>query len=155
MLSRSKYKTVQLFKAVILLAIVTTTYSPSVAQDDSNIFGRWKTIDDNSGEPRSIVEIYEKNGKAYGKIVSLFREPGEDPDPICDECTDHRKDQKVIGMEIITAMEKDGSDWEGGEILDPENGNVYRCKIWRDGNELKVRGYIMFLFRTQTWLKAE
>lgn len=119
----------------------------------SSIFGKWKTIDDETNQPKSIVEIFEKDGKAYGKIIQLFRDPGEDQDPLCDECTDYRKNKRVIGMEIITAMEKDGDEWTSGEILDPENGKIYRCKIWVENKDLKVRGYIIFLYRTQTWLK--
>jgi hypothetical protein len=67
-----------------------------------SIIGKWKTIDDNTGEERSVVEIYEKGGKVYGKIIKLFRKPGEDPDPICDECDadDARYKKKIIGMEI-------------------------------------------------------
>jgi len=122
------------------------------AQD---IFGKWKTIDDDTGKPRSIVEIYKKDGKAYGKILKLFREPGEDLDPICDECTDYRKNKKVIGLTIITDMEWDVDEWDDGEILDPENGKVYDCKLWIEDGNLKVRGYIAFFFRTQTWLPAE
>ena len=126
----------------------------SLSLDAQDIFGKWKTIDDNTGKPRSIVEITEKDGKAYGKILKLFREPGEDLDPICDDCTDYRKDKKVIGMTIITDMEKDGAEWEDGEILDPENGKVYDCKLWIEDGKLKVRGYVAFFYRTQTWFPA-
>ena len=125
-----------------------------------SVTGKWKTIDDDSGKEKSVVEIYMKDGKLYGKIIKLFREPGEDPDPVCDECDkdDDRYNQKVIGMEIIRDMEKDGDEWEDGTILDPENGKVYDCKLWVDEDNpdiLKVRGYIAFLFRTQTWHRYE
>ena len=120
-----------------------------------DIIGKWKTIDDNTGKPRSIVEITEKDGKAYGKILKLFREPGEDQDPICDDCEDYRKDKKVIGMTIITDMVKDDDEWDDGEILDPENGKIYDCKIWVEDGKLQVRGYVAFFFRTQTWLPVE
>lgn len=120
-----------------------------------NILGKWKTIDDDTNKERSIVEIYLEDGKAFGKIVQLFREPGEDPDPYCDKCTDERKDQRVIGMTIIRAMENDKDEWEEGDILDPENGKVYSCKLWREGDKLMVRGYVAFFFRTQTWIKAD
>ncbi len=120
-----------------------------------SIVGKWKTIDDNSGKPRSVVEIYEQGDKFFGKVLKTYPEPGEDPDPICDECEDHRKDQKIIGMEIITDMRYDQKDneYRKGEILDPENGNIYDCKLWVDeeGN-LRVRGYLLFFYRTQTWL---
>jgi uncharacterized protein (DUF2147 family) len=120
------------------------------------IIGKWKTIDDNTGEERSIVEIYEKGGQVYGRIIKLYRKPGEDPDPICDDCDkgDSRHNKKIIGMEIITGMKKTGNGYEGGEILDPESGKVYRCKLWIENNELQVRGYWGPFFRTQTWKKV-
>jgi len=126
----------------------------SLSMSAQDIFGKWKTIDDNTGKARSIVEITQKEGKAFGTILKLFREPGEDLDPICDDCTDYRKNKKVIGMTIITEMEKDGDEWEDGEILDPENGKVYDCKLWVEDGKLKVRGYVAFFFRTQTWFPA-
>ena len=121
------------------------------------IVGKWTTIDDNSGEEKSVIEIFEKGGKYFGKITKLFRDPGEDPDPVCDECEsdDPRYKKKIIGMEIIRNMEKSGNDYEHGDILDPENGKVYKCKLWIEGNELKVRGYWGPFFRTQSWKKAQ
>ncbi len=133
----------------LLFFLLVSTLSDSIAQ---SIVGKWKTIDDETNKPKSIVEIYNKGGKVFGKIVKLFQDPDEDPDPICDECTDYRKNMKVIGMEIITDMVKDEDEWIEGEILDPENGKVYRCKLWVEDGELKVRGYIAFFFRTQSWL---
>lgn len=123
-----------------------------------SIVGKWKTIDDSSGKERSIVEIYKTGDKYFGKIVKLFREPGEPQDPLCVECKGEKKDKRVLGMEIISNLEYDPKDEEytDGEILDPENGNVYDCKIWLDeSGELKVRGYLYFLYRTQTWLPAD
>ncbi|HRI78274.1 MAG TPA: DUF2147 domain-containing protein [Cyclobacteriaceae bacterium] len=121
------------------------------------VLGKWKTIDDNSGEARSIVEIFENSGKVYGKIVKLFPQPNEDPDPICDKCDteDPRFKMKVIGMEIIRDLKKQGQEHAGGDILDPENGKVYRARIWIEGKELKVRGYWGPFYRTQTWQRAE
>ena len=135
--------------STLLIFFLVLTLSDSIAQ---SIIGKWKTIDDETNKPKSIVEIYNKGGKVFGKIVKLFQDPDEDPDPICDECTDYRKNMKVIGMEIITDMVKDEDEWIEGEILDPENGKVYRCKLWVEDGELKVRGYIAFFFRTQSWL---
>jgi uncharacterized protein (DUF2147 family) len=87
--------------------------------------------------------------------VQLFREPGEDPDPICDECDkdDDRHNQKVIGMEFIRGMERHEDTWTDGTILDPENGSVYDCKLWVEDGELKVRGYVALFYRTQTWVR--
>jgi uncharacterized protein (DUF2147 family) len=139
-------------KRLVFLIALICVFSNVNAQD--SIFGKWKSIDDESNKTKSIVEIYEKNGRAYGKIISLFREPGEDPDPLCDECEGDKYNKRIIGMEIISEMEASGDTWDGGEILDPENGKVYRCKLWVEDGKLKVRGYIMFLYRTQTWIRA-
>ncbi|MEO9485309.1 MAG: DUF2147 domain-containing protein [Ekhidna sp.] len=132
----------------LMLLFSTSTYSQTIV-------GTWKTIDDESGKARSIVEIYEEENRYYGKILKLFREEDEDPDPVCDECEDHRKGQKIIGMEIISDMKfnKKENEYHKGEIMDPENGNIYDCKLWvADDGNLKVRGYLLFFYRTQTWL---
>lgn len=131
------------------------TFLWSVTGFGQSIFGQWKTIDDNSGKVRSVVEIFEKNGKAHGVIKEIFLEPDEPKNPVCVECTGDRKDQPIEGMEFLTGLEKDGNEWSGGEILDPENGKTYRCKIWREDDKLKVRGYLAFLYRTQTWIRAD
>ncbi len=133
---------------IALLLISVLFMSNAYAQ---SIVGKWKTIDDETGKEKSIVEIFIKDGKAYGKIIKLFREPNEDKNPICDLCTGHRKDQKVLGMTIITDMVKDDDEWEDGEILDPKNGKIYDCKLWVEDGKLQVRGYVAFFFRTQTW----
>jgi uncharacterized protein (DUF2147 family) len=121
-----------------------------------SITGKWKTIDDNTGEERSVVEIYEKGGHIYGKIIKLFRKPGEDPDPLCDECEadDPRFKKKIIGMEIITDMSRSGKEYDNGHILDPETGKIYRCRLWLEDSDLKVRGYWGPFYRTQTWKKV-
>jgi uncharacterized protein (DUF2147 family) len=121
-----------------------------------DIVGKWKTIDDVTGEARSVVEIYKRGDEFFGKIESIITNPGEDPDPVCEECDskDPRYMQKVIGMESIQNLKYDRkeNDYENGTILDPENGNVYDCRIWIENGKLKVRGYVYFLYRTQTWL---
>jgi len=124
-----------------------------------DITGLWKTIDDETGRVKSVVKIYIKDGKLYGDVVKLFRLPDEDPDPVCDKCDDDdpRKDQKVLGMTVITDMEydEDDNEWEDGEILDPKKGKVYDCKLWLEDGKLQVRGYIMFFYRTQEWLRYD
>jgi uncharacterized protein (DUF2147 family) len=123
-----------------------------------SVKGKWKTIDDETGKPRSVVEIFERNGKLYGRVEKLFREPHEEQDPFCKECADDRRNKRVIGMEIIRDMMKDGSDYEGGTICDPKNGKVYDCEFWLDEKNpdiLHVRGYILFFFRTQSWQRID
>lgn len=121
------------------------------------IVGKWKTIDDETNKPKSIVEITEKNGVFSGKIIKLFRGPEEDQDPVCEECdpTDGRYMKKIIGMEILKDMKKSGSEFSEGTILDPNNGKIYKCKIWLEGNNLMLRGYWGPFFRTQTWVPGQ
>lgn len=138
-------------KILMTLLLLVVSHCASA----QTIVGKWKTIDDNNGKARSIVEIYEKDGKYFGKIVKLFRDEGEDPNPTCDECKGKKKGQPIIGMEIISDMEKDGDEFEDGEILDPENGKTYDCKMWVEDGNLRVRGYLLFFYRTQTWQPAE
>lgn len=140
-------------KNILILPIFLLLSTAALAQRTSPI-GKWNTVDDNSGEVKSTVEIYERNGKLFGKVLELFDPP--EPNPVCDKCDtdDARHGQPVRGLEILRNMVKDGNEWEDGDILDPENGKVYRCKIWVENGKLQVRGYIAFLYRTQTWLPA-
>jgi uncharacterized protein (DUF2147 family) len=118
-----------------------------------NILGKWKTFDDRTGEARSTVEFYEKNGKIYGKIVGLAK--AEDAQKTCTQCTDDRKDKPIVGLEIVKNMAKKDNIWQGGSILDPEVGKTYDCKIWLENGNLKVRGYVGIFYRTQTWERVK
>ena len=98
------------------------------------------------------MEIYEKDGKVFGKVVELLNKDRQDA--VCDKCDGAKKDAPVLGMVIIENLEKDDDEYADGTILDPEKGKEYKCKIWVDENDaniLNVRGYIAFLYRTQTW----
>jgi uncharacterized protein (DUF2147 family) len=120
----------------------------------TSVIGKWKTVDESTGEEKSIIEIFERNGKVYGKIVKIFTP--EDPDPVCDKCPedDSRYKKKIIGMEIIKNMQKGEKEYSQGSILDPQDGKIYRCKLWLEGSDLKVRGYWGPFYRTQTWKKV-
>ena len=137
-------------RLLLLLLISFSSFSQSV-------IGQWKTIDDNTNEPKSVVEIFERDGKVFGKVIKLFRKPGENQDPICDLCDtkDARYKKKVIGMEIMRNMVRDDDEYSGGDVLDPENGKVYRGKIWLENGNLKLRGYVGPFFRTQTWVREK
>ena len=140
------------------LAASALVAAGAMAQDASPV-GVWKTIDDETGKPKSLVRITESNGELRGKIEKLFREAGEEQNPKCEKCEGSLKDQPVIGMTIITGMKKDGSEYNGGHILDPNNGKVYKSKmsLIEGGKKLDVRGYIgvPMLGRTQTWVRQE
>ena len=120
--------------------------------------GTWRSIDDKTKQERSIIKITEENGELKGVVEKLFDQPGDDPAHLCKECKGERKDKPIIGMTILWGLKKDGDTWAGGEILDPKNGKIYRCKMTlsEDGKSLNVRGFIgiSLLGRTQTWLRA-
>lgn len=140
-----------------LLILLLAVGSLVDVNGQDSITGKWKTIDDESNKPKSIVEIFEREGKYYGKIVKLFRTQDEEQDPLCEECPpeDARYKKKIIGMEILKEMVKSGSEYSEGTILDPNNGKIYRCKIWREGDNLNLRGYWGPFYRTQTWLPGQ
>lgn len=119
--------------------------------------GVWKSIDDETGEAKSHVNLYQENGKMYGKVIAMLRK-NVDPNRVCDKCTDWRKGQKIMQMMIVRDMYLSGSTWKGGKILDPEKGKEYTCTMWFEAgkpNELKVRGWIGPVFRTQTWYRVQ
>jgi uncharacterized protein (DUF2147 family) len=142
-------------KIITLSLFLLLIQDLSLAQ--SEISGKWKSFDDETQQAKSIVEIFEKGGKYYGKIIKLFRSGEEDPDPLCTACDpqDTRFNKKIIGMEILKDMKKTGSEFSEGTILDPKNGKVYKCKIWIEGSDLKLRGYWGPFYRTQTWKRAD
>ncbi|WP_347374602.1 DUF2147 domain-containing protein [Aequorivita sp. Q41] len=136
----------KLFLSISLIALTVMT---AVAQD---VTGKWRTIDDETGEEKSVVEIYKQNGKVFGKVVEIF-DPSK-RDLTCVACSGNDKNQPILGLVIIKNLEKDGDEYNDGTITDPNNGKVYKCYIELDGaNKLNVRGYIGFslLGRTQTW----
>ncbi|NOS91448.1 MAG: DUF2147 domain-containing protein [Cyclobacteriaceae bacterium] len=138
-----------------VLILTTMLWSASgIAQN--SVLGKWKSIDDKTGQAKSIIEITERDGKVYGKIIKIFPTDPKRTDPVCDKCptNDSRYNKKIFGMEIMLDMKKDGDEYSGGNILDPEVGKIYRCKIWVEGNELKVRGYLGPFYRTQSWLRV-
>lgn len=122
-----------------------------------SIFGKWKTIDDETGKEKSIVEIYQsKNGKAYAKILELLEKDKQDK--LCTNCKGKNKNRPIKGLEIINGLIKDDDEWNSAKILDPKTGKEYKCIIsLEEPTKLKVRGYIGFALigRTQYWHKVE
>ncbi len=138
-----------LFAAVILIS--SKTFGQSC-------IGKWITIDDETGKQKSIVELYKQNDKLCGKITYLFPREGRGPNPKCTKCSDDRKDEPLVGLQIVRNLKWNGGSWEGGTIVDPENGKIYDVKMWVDpenSNRLNVRGYIGPFFRTQQWKRVE
>lgn len=139
--------------SLTFLAVVFAMFSV-VAQD--NVLGKWKTIDDETGEAKSIVSIYEKGGKLYGKIDEILN--SDRRDAVCDKCSGDLKNKPILGMVILKDLKKDGSSYSGGTILDPQKGKSYKCTISLENPDLlKVRGYIGFslIGRSQYWHRVK
>ena len=120
--------------------------------------GLWKTIDDETRQEKSLVRIDDSGGTLSGKVEKIS-DPAKQ-DSKCDKCTDERKDKPVLGMVIVRNAKQSADDneiWDGGDILDPNNGKVYRLRLkpLDGGKVLQVRGYIGPFFRNQTWLRVE
>ncbi|MBA4056631.1 MAG: hypothetical protein C0490_18095 [Marivirga sp.] len=137
---------------------ITTIFIASLLSFYSNaqsVEGKWTTYNEETGSALSVIEIVKANNSVEGKVSEIFLEPFQGVDPICTRCSGERKNQKVINMNFLWAFKKDGNEWTGGNILDPQDGEVYNSKLWMENNNtLKVRGYggMMDLFyRTQTW----
>lgn len=119
--------------------------------------GLWYTYDDDSGLLKSKVEIYVQDNKLYAEIRELYNTEHGFENPKCLPCPGDRKNQRVIGMKVITGLENEGDEWEGDEaILDPKEGEIYDCKLWLiNKDKLAVRGYHGIFYRTQYWKRVE
>ncbi|MBB6576819.1 uncharacterized protein (DUF2147 family) [Comamonas odontotermitis] len=146
-----------LLKPLLMAAGSLAVALPALAAEMSPV-GLWRTFDEKSGEPKSEVRISDSGGVLSGKVEKLLRK-GADPKAVCDRCTDDRKGQPLVGLEIIRGAKKaEGKAvWEDGRILDPENGSTYSLKLTPadNGSKLDVRGSIGPFGRTQTWSRVE
>jgi uncharacterized protein (DUF2147 family) len=146
-----------MFRAASLIALMSVSVAASAQMTP---LGLWKTISDKDGSVTSEVRIYEANGVLAGKIEKTYRADAK-PDAKCVECKDDRKDQPIIGLELLRDLKKtDGKDvWEGGTVVDPDNGTVYRAKVTpiEGGKKLEMRGYVgtPLFGRTQTWVRVQ
>ena len=135
----------KLFALLFCITAMTSMQSQSV-------IGKWKTIDDATGEAKSIVEVFSKSGKIYAKVVDVLDPVNKNS--VCKQCSGEDKNKPILGLTIIKGLSKDGSEYNSGEILDPKNGKLYKCALTLESKDkLKVRGYIGFslLGRTQYW----
>ncbi len=136
-----------LFTFLILLSTLGFAQSP---------VGTWKTIDDKTGKDKSYVEIYEKDGKLFGKVTKILTKGKENAK--CEDCKGTLKDKPILGMTVLYDLTKKGDEWTGGKILDPNSGKEYKATVKLNGNDkLDVRGYvgISLVGRTQTWQKVK
>lgn len=141
-------------RTIIMLSWLITGM-PMAAQ---TVTGNWKTIDDRNGITKAIINIYEEDGLLYGYVKEILEKGKENA--LCTACEGPLKNQPIVGMRILDGLRKKADhNWEGGKhsLFDPEQGRYFRAKVWLDPSDpdkLKVRGYLMFLFRTQTWLRV-
>ncbi len=137
----------------VFLAIALST----AAQAQMTPVGTWHSIDDANGKPKAEIIIRDSGGVLVGKVERSLQAPSAEP--LCNLCTDDRKGQPKIGLEIIRGAQRSGADavWEGGTIVDPENGKVYKLRLTpQDGGKaLQVRGYIGPFFRNQLWQRVQ
>ena len=133
----------------------------AIAHAQATPAGLWKSIDDDTKKEKSLIRITESGGVFTGKLEKLL-DPDTKPDMLCDKCSDDRKDKPLVGMTLIRNVKHSESDkamWDGGEILDPNNGKTYKVRLTpgEAGKTLAVRGYIgaPMLGRTQTWIRVE
>ena len=144
-------------RSIAALALAAATCA---AWAQASPVGVWKTIDDDGKTEKSLVRISESGGVLSGRIETLF--DASKKESVCDKCSDERKDKRLVGLTILRNVSKQADDealWAGGDILDPNNGKVYkvRLKTVDSGQKLELRGYIgmPMLGRTQTWVRVE
>jgi uncharacterized protein (DUF2147 family) len=145
-------------KSNSLFLLVFLVFSAIAHAADNSAAGLWQSIDDKTGKPRSHIRVYNNSGE-FSAVVEKGLLDTDTGDAVCSKCKDERKDKPIIGMTILDGMKQRGHVYEGGQILDPENGKIYRCKMKLDstGNLLEVRGFIgISLFgRSQMWTRVE
>jgi uncharacterized protein (DUF2147 family) len=141
------------------LVLSSLLIANAIAQNSDPAVGVWKTIDDKTNQPASLIKIEEVNGSLEGTIIKTFPRPNETPLVTCNLCKDELKDKPIIGLKIMSGLKQDSpGKWSGGKILDPKEGEYYKVKLnTDDGKKMDVRGYIgvPLLGRTQVWYKAE
>jgi len=138
--------------STLVLAVVSLAMAGASAQV-ADATGRWKTIDDDTGKVKSIVEITESGGKLQGRVVDILHSD-RGPDPACDKCKGANKDQPIKGMTILWNLAPGGDGWTGGTILDPANGKTYKSKAKLiDDDRLGISGCVAFICREQVWIR--
>jgi uncharacterized protein (DUF2147 family) len=141
--------------SLCLLAASALLPMSVAAQNPASPTGRWKTIDDETGKVKSIVEITQAvNGTLQGKVVEILQSD-RGPNPTCDKCKGANKDKPVKGMTILWGLKKDGDEWNGGTVLDPAKGKTYKSKVEMldGGRKLGMSGCIAFICRQQVWVR--
>lgn len=127
----------------------------SFSGNAQDVFGKWKTIDGQNNEAKSIVEIYERDGEVFGRIIDILNP--ENKEALCTNCEGEDYNKPVLGFELIKNLSKDGKYYKNGTIFDPEHGKKFKCRLMltEDPDVLQVRGYVAFLYSTQYWQRVE
>ena len=136
----------------LLFILLFISYSISA----QTIFGKWENRNEETNKVDSVIEVYEDKGKAFAKIIEITDKNNKNV--LCTKCSGKLKNTPILGMNILTGLEKDDDEWSGGKILDPKNGKEYKCYIkLEDANKLKLRGYIGFAAfgRTAYWYRKK
>lgn len=136
------------------LALLPLAVAFNASAQDSPV-GSWKTIDDETGKVKSIVEITQAtDGTLQGKVVEILQSD-RGPNPTCDKCDGANKDKPVKGMTILWGLKPDGDEWSGGTVLDPAKGKTYKAKVelLEGGSKLGMSGCVLFICRQQVWVR--
>jgi uncharacterized protein (DUF2147 family) len=134
----------------------TLLFALSITINAQTIFGKWNSTNEETGNIDSIIEVYEKDGKAFAKVIEIKGSTRKNA--VCEKCEDENKNKPILGLNILTGLQENEDEWSGGNILDPRNGRIYNCYIKLiKPNKLKIRGYIgLALFgKTAYWERAE
>ncbi len=148
-------KLIRLISIISLVFFTSTIYAANL----NTPVGYWKTIDDVTGKPKSILKITETaQHTLQAQVMRIYPSPGKDQNELCEACEGANHNKRIVGMFIMWGVKQDGDNWDGGRILDPKTGNIYRCslKLTNNGSELEAHGYIgiSLIGRTQTWIRV-
>jgi uncharacterized protein (DUF2147 family) len=144
-------------RVIAVLALVALGPYRSAAAQGASPVGRWRTFDDKTNQAKSIVEIFSAGDELRGRVTKVFAPPARSPNPVCEDCPGEFKDKPIVGMQVMWGLKKDGTEYSGGRVFDPENRKTYRCRLLviDGGKKLELRGFIGFslIGRTQTWVR--
>lgn len=152
--------TMKIFRAhrwrqAAVVAAFLAAAAPDVRSQTPTPAGRWRTIDDRTGETKSIVVLESNGSELTGRVERVFAPPAPSTNPLCEKCSGNLKNQPIVGMQVLWGFRQDGDRYKEGRVLDPESGKVYRAnlRLTDNGQSLQVRGFVGFsmLGRTQTW----
>lgn len=136
------------FMLSLLAAAALLLLSAHASAQNDDVLGHWNTIN-NDGEPQSLVQLYRNGDELHGRIVKLYDEAKQDA--VCTKCKGERHNEPIAGMVIITGLRPDDDEWKGGRVVDPETGSEYDCKLWLEGDTLKIKAGFGFIGQTREW----